>query len=240
MNKKYVIFKDDDAGKALPNLKRWVDIVLDNDAKGTIGLIGKYLKDTALVDYISSLDSSKIEVFCHGYSHNYIPFILRRVIGRNRILPIEFDRGFNSHDDSLKKYSALESKYLKTKAISFGPPGNVWNQSAVEALVENDFKMMFSREKTDGNILTIPLNENLKQNSLEEFISDYDKNKNDVIFTLQFHHADLTEGQFNLMHEVIDFLKNEEKRIFVTPSDLLGIVENDDELQNAMTTKKDW
>ena len=43
--KKYIVFKNDDVGKDLPNFKRWADIVLKNDAKGAVGLIGKYLKE---------------------------------------------------------------------------------------------------------------------------------------------------------------------------------------------------
>ena len=240
MRNKYVVFKDDDAGKGFLNLKRWVDIVVEHDAKGTIGVIVRYLKDPTLVNYLNSLDSAKIEVFCHGFSHSYIPFLLKRVIGRNRILPTEFDRDLDSHDNSLQRYRSLERKHLKTKAISFGPPGNIWNENAVDSLPENDFKMMFSWKKLDGDIFTIPISESLKQDSLEEFVTYYNKKKNDLIFTLQFHHADLTEEQFNLIPEVIDFLKNEEKRIFVNPSDLLGLVEQDDELSSVMTTKKEW
>jgi len=238
LEEKYVIFKDDDAGKDFPRLKKWVDVVLSNDAKGAIGLIGKYIKDPALSDYINSLDPAKIEIFCHGYSHSYVPFILRRFIGRNRILPLEFDRDIDSHNGSLKRYSTLESKYLNTKAISFGPPGNEWNNSVVDALVNNDFKIMFSWSKLSGNIFTIPLSGNLKQNSIEEFTKDYEKNKEDPIFTLQFHHADLTNEQFDLIAEVIDYLKKDEKRIFVTPSELLGISQENDEIMSVMTTMK--
>ena len=43
MTKKYVIFKDDDVGKYFDRLKKWIDIVLKNDAKAAIGLIGACL-----------------------------------------------------------------------------------------------------------------------------------------------------------------------------------------------------
>ena len=79
--------------------------------------------------------------------------------------------------------------------------------------------------KIKGDIFTVPLSENFKQDSLEEFIKDYKKNKNNKIFTLQFHHANLSDKQFELMKDVIDFLKNKEKRIFVKPSELLKLVD---------------
>ena len=43
--KKYVIFKDDDVGRDFEKFKRWIDVILDNNAKAAIGLIGKYLKN---------------------------------------------------------------------------------------------------------------------------------------------------------------------------------------------------
>ena len=89
---------------------------------------------------------------------------------------------------------------------------------------------MFSWENVGGGILTIPLSGNLKHDSLEEFIKAYEKSKDNVIYTLQFHHANLTERQFELMGEVIDFLKNKEGRIFITPSELLDISKKDKEI----------
>lgn len=223
MDKKYVIFKDDDAGKNFYNLKKWVDIVLENNAKGAIGLIGKYMKNLQLREFLNSLDSSKIEIFCHSYSHSYLPFFINRKFGKNRFIKLEFDKSFKSHDKSLKKYRKAESKYLTKKAITFGPPGNLWNENVPKALVENGFKLMFSWEKVCLGIFTIPINNNFKQSSLMEFIKDYDKTKNDALYILQFHHAGLSNNQFELMIEVIDFLKNKEKRVFITPSELLKI-----------------
>ena len=237
MNEKYIIFKDDDVGKDLPGLKRWIDIILENKAKGAIGLIGKYL-DKDLANYLNSLDSDKIEVFCHGYSHSHIPFMLRKIIGRNRILPTEFDRNIKSHDSSLQKFRVAESKYLEKRAITFGPPGNIWNDNVIDPLLKNDFKMMFSWDKTKYDLLTIPLSDNLKQNSLEEFKKDYEKKKEDLIYTLQFHHANLSEQQFELIKEVIDFLKNKEKRIFVTPSELLEISKKNKQVYDLMAPLK--
>ena len=85
-----------------------------------------------------------------------LPFLLIKKFGRNKIYPTEFDRNFKSHDLSLKKYRNAESKYLDGKAITFGPQGNIWNDSVVEALVKNDFKMMFSWRKTKQDLFTIP------------------------------------------------------------------------------------
>lgn len=237
---KYVIFKDDDVGKDFNGLKRWIDIVLQNNAKGTIGVIGKYLKDKNLVDYLNSLDPNSIEVFCHGYSHDYLPFLVNRMFMGRRVIPVEFDRNLEDHDASLKKYMDVESKFLKTKAIAFGPPGNYWNDSTIDALVKNDFKIMFSDKKAKGDLLFIPISDRLNQDSFESFVQSYEKKKNDIIYTLQFHHAYLTEEQFNLMEKVIDFLKNKEKRAFVTPSELLGISQEDEDVFNLMSTKKKW
>jgi len=227
LKKKYVIFKDDDVGKDLPGLKKWVNIVLKNNAKGSIGLIGKYLKNQNVRDFLNSLNQDKIEVFCHGYSHSYLPFLISKKFGRNRFYPTEFDRNEISHNRSLKKYRKIESKYLKNKAVAFGPPGNLWNDTVIEPLVQNDFKLMFSWRKVGGNLFTIPLTANLKQNSLKEFIDVYEQNKDDTIFTLQFHHANLTGEQFQLISKVIDFLKNNESRVFILPSELLDIFQKD-------------
>jgi len=220
---KYVLFKDDDAGKDFYKLKKWVDVVLENDAKASIGLIGKYIKNQQLREFLNSLNPNKIEVFCHGYSHSYLPFLLNRKFGKNRFFKIEFDKTYKSHDKSLKKYREAENKFLKKKAIAFGPPGNQWNEHVPKALVENDFKLMFSWKKVAPGIFTIIISNNFKQNSLEEFIKDYDKHKNDALFVLQFHHANLSDKQFKLMAEVIDFLKNKENRTFITPSELLDL-----------------
>ena len=237
MDKKYVIFKDDDAGKNFYKLKKWIDIVLENNAKGAIGLIGKYMKKQQLREFLNSIDSSKIEIFCHSYSHSYLPFFIWKIFGKNRFVKIEFDKSFKSHDISLKKYREAESKYLNEKAITFGPPGNLWNDNVPKALVENDFKLMFSWEKICPGIFTIIINNNFKQNSLKEFIKDYDKTKNDVLYVLQFHHADLSDHQFELMIEVIDFLKNKEERIFITPSELLKISNQDKHIFNLKSSK---
>ena len=75
MTKKYVIFKDDDAGVDIERLKKWVDVVINNDAKGSIGVIGKHLKNTELREYLNSLNQEKIEIFCHGYYHSHSPYI---------------------------------------------------------------------------------------------------------------------------------------------------------------------
>jgi len=238
LTKKYVIFKDDDAGKDFFSLKKWINIIIENNAKGTIGVIGKNLKNKEFSNYLNSLDKNKIEIFCHGYYHSYIPFILRRMIGRNRIFPNEFDRTEKSHNQSLEKFRIAEKRYLKTKAICFGPPGNEWNEKVVEPLIKNNFKMMFSRSKIKGNIFTIPISKNLKHKSIDEFIKDYQKNKNDAVFTLQFHHADLTEEQFDLIEDAVNFLKNEEKRIFIRPSELIGISHKDKELHDMLISKE--
>jgi hypothetical protein len=225
LTKKYIILKDDDVGKDFEKLKKWINIVLKNDYKGSIGLIGRYIKNQTLVNYLNSLDKDRIEIFCHGYSHSRIPFILKNIIGRNHILPTEFDKSFESHDKSLKNYRKLENKFLKTKAIAFGAPGNIYNENVVDALIKNGFKMMFSWKKVNNNIFTIPIRQNLKHYSLNSFIEDYrtKKNNDKIIFTLQFHHAELSKEQFDVMVEVVDFLKNEEKRIFINPSELLKI-----------------
>lgn len=225
MSKKYVIFKDDDVGKDTQKLKKWVDIVLENNVKAAIGLIGKCMKDHELIDYLNSIDKDKIEIFCHGYYHKQLPYIIRKIKRSKELPKTEFNKDFEKHNFSLKQYRLAESKYLKTKAITFGPQGNIWNENIIDALVQNDFKIMFSWYKIKGDIFTVPLSENFKQDSLEEFIKDYKKNKNNEIFTLQFHHANLSDKQFELMKDVIDFLKNKEKRIFVKPSELLKLVD---------------
>ena len=233
--KKYVIFKDDDVGKDLQGLKRWIEIVLKNDAKATIGLIGKYMKNEELVEFLNSLDQNKIEIFCHGYSHRYLPFLFRKFLKKSRFLKVEFDRDSKSHNLSLKKYRLVEGKYLIKRAICFGPPGNIWNENVIDSLLKNGFKIMFSWRKTKYDLFTIPLTDNLKQGSLNEFINDYDKNKDRRIYTLQFHHANLSDKQFDLVSEVIDFLKNKENRIFITPSELLEISKKDKDILNLIS-----
>jgi hypothetical protein len=156
--------------------------------------------------------------------------MVNKLFKNKRILGVEFDKDYNSHNKSFKKYRLLEKKFLKTKAISFGPPGNIWNNNVIDSLIDNEFKMMFSWTKINGDIYTIPLTNNLKKNSFEEFLKDYKSNKNDTIYTLQFHHADLSDKQFEIIKKVIHFLKNEEKRIFITPSDLLEITKKDREI----------
>ncbi len=230
---KYVLFKDDDVGKNFNKLKKWIDIILENDAKGSIGLIGKYMKNNSLVDYLNSLDPAKIEIFCHGYYHSYLPFMINKFL-KTKKLGVEFDKDYKSHNKSLKKYRLLEKKYLKTRAICFGPPGNTWNNSVIDALINNDFKMMFSWNKINGDISTIPLTNNLKQDSFKKFLEDYNSNKNDIIYTLQFHHADLSDNQFGIIKQVIDFLKHDEKRIFITPSELFEISKKDKEIFNLI------
>lgn len=232
-----MIFKDDDVGKDFDKLKKWIEVVVKNDAKGTIGLIGKYLNDSELIDYLNSLDPKIIEIFCHGYSHSFYPFLVNRIFRGKSIIPTEFEKDLESHNNSLIKYRELEKKYLEKKALAFGPPGNIWNENVADALVQNDFKMIFSWRKVKDNILTIPLSDNLNQNSFEDFNNDYDKNKDDLIYTLQFHHAKLSQDQFDLMGEVIDFLKNKEKRVFVTPSELLDISKKDKTIFSKMSLK---
>ena len=97
---------------------------------------------------------------------------------------------------------------------------------------------MFSWRKAKHDLLTIPLCDNLKQNSLDEFIKDYEKFKNKIIYTLQFHHANLSEKQFELMEEVIDFLQNNEERIFVTPSNVLKISNKDKDIFDLISPEK--
>jgi hypothetical protein len=224
LNKKYVIFKNDDVGKDTPKLKKLIDTVLENNAKVSIGLIGKYLKDERLVKYLNSLDNSKIEIFCHGYYHYHLPYITAKLKWGKKPPNTEFNKDFKKHDNSLKKYRELEKKYLKTKAVTFGPQGNIWNENILDALIKNDFKIMFSWKKVPGKIFTVPLSSNYYQNSLEEFKKEYNTHNNDEIFTFQFHHADLSDIQFELLHDIIDFLKNHEKRLFVTPYELSKIV----------------
>lgn len=233
--KKYIIFKDDDIGKDLQGLKRWIKIILKNDAKAAIGLIGKYMKNKELVEFLNSLDQNKIEIFCHGYSHGYLPFLFRKILKKGRLARVEFNRDSKSHNLSLKKYRLEESKYLKKKAICFGPPGNIWNENVIDPLLKNGFKIMFSWRKTKHGLFTIPLTDNLKQGSLNEFIKDYNKNKDRSLYTLQFHHANLSDKQFDLISEVIDFLKNKENRIFITPSELLEISKKDKNILNLIS-----
>ena len=233
--KKYIIFKDDDAGKDIHRLKKWIDIILNNDAKAAIGLIGKYMKDQELIQYLNSLNEDKIEIFCHGYSHDRLPFLLKQIWKNNRLLPVEFDRSSKSHNLSLRKYRLAESKYLKKKAICFGPPGNVWNESVINPLLKNEFKLMFSWRKAKQDLFTIPLSDNLKQSSLNDFIKDYNKKKDSRIYTLQFHHANLSKKQFDLIIDVIDFLKKNEDRIFITPSEILEISKKDNDILNLIS-----
>lgn len=227
MKGKYVVFKDDDVGKDFDGLKKWIEIILENEAKAAIGLIGKYLKNDNLVAYLKSLDSDNIEIFCHGFTHSQLPYLTNKLLKRNRKPKTEFNKDYKSHFSSLKKYRAVESRYLNTKAIAFGPQGNIRNKNVIKPLLKNDFKLMFAWEKVGGGVFTIPLSDNLKQNTLDEFKKDYEKHKNDVVYTLQFHHANLSEEQFGLMSEVIGFLSKEEGRVFVTPSELLKINEKE-------------
>jgi hypothetical protein len=230
LRKKYVIFKDDDVGISFNNLKRWVNTIIEKNAKGSIGLIGKYLKNKRLTNYLNEIDHQRIEIFCHGYKHSYLPFLIAKIFGRNNIIRNEFDRTFQNHNTTLRKYRSVEDKYLRKKSITFGPPGNIWNESVIDALLKNDFRLMFSWKKIKRDIFTLPLSMNYEQSSLEEFIKSYDEHKNVIIFTLQFHHAKLTEEQFNILPGVIDFLKNEEKRVFVKPSDILEISKKDEDI----------
>ena len=225
MKGKYVVFKDDDVGKDYEGLKKWIDIILENKVKAAIGLIGKYLKNDNLVAYLKSLESDKIEIFCHGFIHSQFPYLTNKLLKKNKKPKTEFNKDYKSHFISLKKYRIVESRYLKTKAVAFGPQGNIWNEKVIKPLLENGFKLMFAWEKVGGGIFTIPLSDNLKQNSLNEFKKNYEKYRNDVVYTLQFHHANLSEEQFGLMNEVIGFLSKEEGRVFVTPTELLKINE---------------
>lgn len=220
--KKYVIFKNDDVGKNIKNLKKWVNIVIENDAIGSIGIIGKYLKNRTLVEYLNSLDKEKIEFFCHGFSHSYLPFLLRKFIGKNQILPTEFDRDIHHHNKSLKKYRIYEKKYLDSKTIVFGPPGNTWNVKIIDPLIKNGFKIMFSWRMVGGGLFTIPITDNFNQIKIEDFINNYRRYKERSIYTLQFHHANINNEQFELLSEVIYFLKNKEKRFFLKPSELFN------------------
>jgi hypothetical protein len=237
LTNKYVVFKDDDVGKDFIKLKRWIDIVIKNNAKGAIGLIGKYMKDKNLSEFLNALDEKKIEVFCHGYSHSYLPFLLHRYWNNNRAYPIEFNRNEKSHNKSFVKYREAERKYLKRKAICFGPPGNTWNDDIISPAIKNGFIIMFSSVKTKKDLMTLPISNRYKQDSLEEFIKMYKENADHLIYTLQFHHADLSEKQFELLPKVIDFLKNKEGRIFVTPSELLEISKKDKNILNLISPK---
>jgi len=225
---KYVIFKDDDAGKDFNNLKKWINIIIKNDAKAAIGLIGKFIsKDTDLVKYLNKIDDKKIEIFCHGYSHAGFPFLVMKYWRKNRIFPTEFNRNFKKHNESLKKYRLAESKYLKKKSITFGPAGNIWNETAVDAVLQNDFKIMFSWEKASHNLFTIPLCDNFRRENIDEFIKVYSEKKDKLIYVLQFHHATLTDKQYKILPDVISYLINEEKRVFIKPSELLSISKKD-------------
>ena len=235
--KKYVIFKDDDIGKDFINLKKWIKIIIDNDAKASIGLIGKYLNNKDLRDYLNLLDSNKIEIFCHGYYHSYIPFLMKKYLGNKSFFKAEFEKSKSKHDSSFKKYRKIESLYLKNKAITFGPPGNNWNEFVIESLIDYDFKLMFSWKKISKGILTVPLVDNLKQNSFDGFIKDYSKNKNKIIYTLQFHHANLSEKQFDIIPDIINFLKKDEKREFILPRKLLEISKKDKGILKEISLK---
>ena len=223
MTVKYVIFKDDDAGKNLPALKKWIDLIVENNAKGCIGLIGKYLTNSELVDYLNSLDSNTIEIFCHGFYHSYFPFLINKMFGKRRVVGVEFDKNYEKHKSYLRKYRELEGRYLKTKALAFGPPGNIYNKSVFKALVDNDFKAMFSWEDIDEKLLRIPLTSNFTQVSLDDFIEGYQNCKDERIYTLQFHHSNLTSKHLEVLPDVIDFLKTKEKRVFINPSDYYSI-----------------
>jgi hypothetical protein len=185
------------------------------------------LKNDNLVAYLKSLESDKIEIFCHGFTHSQFPYLTNKLLKKNKKPKTEFNKDYKSHFISLKKYRIVESRYLKTKAVAFGPQGNIWNEKVIKPLLENGFKLMFAWEKVGGEIFTIPLSDNLKQNSLNEFKKNYEKYRNDVVYTLQFHHANLSEEQFGLMNEVIGFLSKEEGRVFVTPTELLKINEKE-------------
>lgn len=235
MVKKYILFKDDDVGKDLPKLKKWIDVVVKNNGKGAIGVIGKHLVDKNLVEYLKSLDKDRIEFFCHGYSHSYFPFMLRKAFGRNRIFPTEFDSSIKSHDRSLKSYRRNEKNYLDSKTIVFGPPGNTWNKNVIKPLLNNDFKMMFSWRNVGGGILTIPLTDNFVEKKLDDFINKYEKNKEKIIYTLQFHHEKLSSSQIELIADVINFLKNKEKRIFILPSNLIEIMKKDENVYKTIS-----
>jgi peptidoglycan/xylan/chitin deacetylase (PgdA/CDA1 family) len=219
LKNKYVIFKDDDVGKDLYKLKKFINVIIDNEAKAAIGLIGKYLKNQSLVKYLNFLDANKIEIFCHGYYHNYMPFLLNKIF-KKKILSVEFDKNLKNHNKSLKKYRILEARYLKSKSIAFGPPGNIYNDSVIDVLLNYDFKLMFSWRKLNVDIITIPISNNFNQISLDNFIRDYKKNKKDIIFTLQFHHSRLNEKHLITLKEIINYLKKEEKRKFILPTDL--------------------
>ena len=235
MTKKYVIFKDDDVGVDTPKLKRWIEIVIKNDAKATVGLIGKYMKDEELISYLNSLDNSKIEIFCHGYHHKHYPYIIRNITKSKDLPKTEFNKDIEKHNSSLKKYRTHEANLLHSKTITFGPQGNIWNKDVIIPLLEHDFKMMFSWENVGGGILTIPLSGNLEHESLKDFIKCYEEHENDVIYTLQFHHAKYTDKNFEVMEQVIDYLKNKERRVFVTPSDLFSISQNNKEVYSIMS-----
>jgi hypothetical protein len=127
---------------------------------------------------------------------------------------------------------------MKKKAICFGPPGNIWNNNVIEPLLDNGFKLMFSWRKTEHDLFTVPLSDNLKQSSLNEFKERYNQKKDMRIFTLQFHHANLTDEQFELIPEVIDFLINKEKRTFIIPTELLNICKNDKDILKLISPLK--
>lgn len=240
MNKKYVIFKDDDAGINLQNLKRWIDIILEKNCKGTIGVIGKYLKNKELREYLNSLNQEEIEIFCHGFSHKRLPYIGKKMFKGKKKFSGEFENSLERHTALIEKYCEYEKKYLNTKAIAFGPQGNKWNENIIKPLIKNNFKMMFSWKNVGGGLLTIPLTINFRKDLLCEFFDHnrYEKNKNDVIYTVQFHHAKFSEQDFEFLPDIIDFLINKEGRISVTPSELYKISQKDEEIYSIMTSEK--
>ena len=92
----------------------------------------------------------------------------------------------------------------------------------IDPLIKNGFKIMFSWRMVGGGLFTIPITDNFNQIKIEDFINNYRRYKERSIYTLQFHHANINNEQFELLSEVIYFLKNKEKRFFLKPSELFN------------------
>ena len=220
MYTKIVILKDDDwmvkTGGEWENQKRWLNTVLEHNARTTLGIIGGgHFSIFKQIGDLTKKNPDDVELFCHGLTH---------LIIRNDTHKINEFRGtsLESQNHSLLKSKEIAREVIDYEYKVFGAPGNAYEARTFDLLREHGFIVSFTSggsdigDYTDG-ILSLKIDWSAGFSKVDIGIEQYQKNYlGEHILVIQTHSWSFTKKDTRAFGEFIDYLNENESKVFMT------------------------
>ena len=226
---KIAIIKADDVRSGTSKWKRFFSLSRGKGVKVSAGIICNSLQNDkkGYFKWLQELQKSGwVEFWNHGWDH-------KKWENEKKDKIYEF---CNSGYDHQKKHFSDSQKIMKEvlgiAPVAFGTPYNKCDSVTLKVMNEDkDLKLFFGyRGKKLENQILAPMllrgeHDGTGKPNVEKFKADYNRKKNLMFTSIQFHPNGFSEKQFEEYEKILEFLKKEGWK-FMLPAEYLAMKKN--------------